>query len=725
MNRKSFFLLVGCLAAAFGARADEGMWLPSLIGRQVEDMKAKGFRLTAEDIYSVNQASLKDAVVLFGRGCTGELVSPRGLLLTNHHCGYDQIQSHSSLQHDYLTDGFWALAPEEELPNPGLTVSFLVRMEDVTAKVLEGVREGMDEARRATRIEANIRRVKEQTMKAYKGRKGYEVSVESLYYGNQYVLFLFRTYSDVRLVGAPPSAIGKFGGDTDNWMWPRHTGDFSVFRVYAAPDGTTPADYSPENVPYKAPVHLTVSAKGYKDGDFTMVMGFPGSTTRYMTTYEIDEMLDVANPNRILIRGERQEILRKDMEASDRVRIQYSDKYANSSNYWKNSIGMSKAVRKLGIRDRRREQEAAFTRWAQADPARSEYLRALPLIAASKEVSVPLASDRQVLNEAIVGSVEVATIAAVLNKALPELLASQPQAAAETVAAVYKDYNEPTDRKVAVRMIELTREMVSPENMPEFITTEVEGRFGGDVQAYVDWLYDNSVYANREKLENWLAAGNGLPAQDPALAVFDTTVAKYVDLVAQLREPALQFAEGHKLYIKGLLEMDADGKHYPDANFTIRLTYGNVKSYDPADAVHYDYFTTLEGVMEKEDELNPTEFTVPARLKELYAEQDYGRYADLSGLSRREIRRGAKGDLRTCFVSTNDITGGNSGSPVLNDRGQLIGLAFDGNWDAMSGDVLFETELQRCINVDVRYVLFVIDKFAGAGHLLDEMTIVW
>ena len=472
-------------------------------------------------------------------------------------------------------------------------------------------------------------------------------------------------------------------------------------------------------------MHLTVSAKGYKDGDFTMIMGFPGTTTRYMTTYEIDEMLDVANPNRILIRGERQKILKEDMEASDRVRIQYSDKYANSSNYWKNSIGKSKAVRKLGIRDRRQEQEAAFTRWAQADPARSEYLRALPLIAASKEVSVPLESDRQVLREAIVSSVEVASIAAVLSRALPDLLSAEPLAAEETIAAVYKDYNEPTDRKVAKRMIELTMEMVSPDNMPEFITTEVEGRFGGDVQAYVDWLYDNSIYANREKLESYLAGGGELPADDPALMVFNTTVAKHNGLVEQLREPAMQFAEGHKLYIKGLLEMDADGKHYPDANFTIRLTYGNVKSYSPADAVDYDYFTTLTGVMEKEDELNPTEFTVPEKLKELYIEQDYGPYADLSGLTRKEIRNGAKGHVNTCFISTNDITGGNSGSPVLNDRGQLIGLAFDGNWDAMSGDVLFEPELQRCINVDVRYVLFVIDKFAGAGHLLDEMTIEW
>ena len=723
--------LIISLAAAIlslPVTADEGMWLlPLLKGQKFPEMQALGLKLQDYDIYSPDSASLKDAVVIFGGGCTGEIVSPEGLLLTNHHCGYGCIQRHSTLEHDYLTDGFWAMSRDQELPNPGMTVTFIDKIEDVTDYVKKELEKDTD----PNSMNFLSPKFLNGLAKAKAGEKflqdnpGTEVEIKAFYGGNQYFMFTKKIYSDVRLVGAPPSSIGKFGADTDNWMWPRHTGDFSVFRVYAAADGTTPADYSPENVPYRAPVHLTVSAKGYKDGDFTMIMGFPGTTTRYMTTYEIDEMLDVANPNRILIRGERQKILKEDMEASDRVRIQYSDKYANSSNYWKNSIGKSKAVRKLGIRDRRQEQEAAFTRWVQADPARSEYLRALPLIAASKEVSVPLESDRQVLREAIVSSVEVASIAAVLSRALPDLLSAEPLAAEETIAAVYKDYNEPTDRKVAKRMIELTMEMVSPDNMPEFITTEVEGRFGGDVQAYVDWLYDNSIYANREKLESYLAGGGELPADDPALMVFNTTVAKHNGLVEQLREPAMQFAEGHKLYIKGLLEMDADGKHYPDANFTIRLTYGNVKSYSPADAVDYDYFTTLTGVMEKEDELNPTEFTVPEKLKELYIEQDYGPYADLSGLTRKEIRNGAKGHVNTCFISTNDITGGNSGSPVLNDRGQLIGLAFDGNWDAMSGDVLFEPELQRCINVDVRYVLFVIDKFAGAGHLLDEMTIEW
>ena len=376
----------------------------------------------------------------------------------------------------------------------------------------------------------------------------------------------------------------------------------------------------------------------------------------------------------------------------------------------KNAIGMSEAVRKLGVRDQRSEQEAAFTKWAEADPARAEYLRALPLIAQSKEISVPIASDIQVLAEAVLMSIDVATIAVTLNGMLPELSKLSADEAKAAIAAVYKDYNEATDIKVTKRMVELLMEMVSPANMPEFITADVEGRFNGNVEEYIKWLYETSVYANEEKFEKAFAAGN-VPADDPALAIFNTTYAKYKALYASKAEADQMFNEGHKLYIKGLLEMDADGKHYPDANFTIRLTYGNVKPYSPADAVNYNYYTTTDGILEKE---NPedSEFVVPARLHDLCVAEDFGPYAE-------------DGEMRVCFISTNDITGGNSGSPVLNAEGQLIGLAFDGNWDAMSGDVLFEKNMQRCIDLDVRYVLFIIDKFAGAGHLLDEMNIVW
>lgn len=713
---KKFFVTALCaMTLGFAAFADEGMWLlPYLQRINYEDMKAAGLKLDAADIYNPDGPSLKDAIIIFGSGCTGEIVSPDGLIFTNHHCGYGSIQQLSTTENDYLADGFWAMNRAEEIPVPGLTVKFIRQIEDVTAELTKGL-ENAPYEKFQKKVVARAEKLKAAREKANPGK---QILIEEFYGGNQFFLFVIDEYTDVRLVGTPPSSIGKFGGDTDNWMWPRHTGDFSIFRVYAAPDGTTPADYAPENVPYQAPVHLTISGKGYKEGDFTMVMGFPGSTNRYMTTSEIDQMLDISNPNRIRIRGERQEILKKDMDASDKVRIQYADKYANSSNYWKNSIGMSKAVRKLGIRDRRSELEGQFTEWAQADPSRAKYLRALPLIEQSIAASAPLESDLQVLFEAILGSVEIGRMAAMSQRMLPEMISSQSEGLQAAVEALYKDYNEPTDKKVAARMIELVREMASGENMPAFITEDVEGRFGGDAEAYTEWLYENSVYANAGKLWAYIVANKALPADDPALKVYSSTVNKYLELMERAEKYSQDFDEGQKLFIAGLLEMDPDGKHYPDANFTIRLTYGNIKPYSPADAVYYDYYTTLAGVMEKEDETNPTEFTVPEKLKELYAAADYGRYAEYDGSCQ-------EGRLNTCFLSTNDITGGNSGSPVLNDRGQLIGLAFDGNWEAMSGDVLFEPELQRCINVDVRYVLFVIDKFAGAGHLLDEMTIEW
>ncbi len=725
--KKTFLLALCALTLGLNARADEGMWLlPFLQKINYADMKEAGLKLKPTDIYNPDGESLKDAIIIFGSGCTGEIVSPDGLIFTNHHCGYSSIQQLSSTENDYLRDGFWAMDRNEEIPVPGLSVQFVRSIEDVTAALNEGIAED-------TPYEEWLKIVNDRIEKMQAERQaenpGKEILIKSFYGGNQYLLFVMERYTDIRFVGAPPSSIGKFGGDTDNWMWPRHTGDFSIFRVYAAPDGTTPANYSPDNVPYHAPVHLTISAKGYKEGDFTMIMGFPGSTTRYMTTYEIDEMLDVANPNRIRIRGERQEILAADMAADDKVRIQYSDKYANSSNYWKNSIGMSQAVRKLGIRDVRDELETRFTAWAAADPSRAAYTRALPLIAEAQTEGVPVVSDMQVLAEAVFTSMEISSMAAAASRYLPVVAAENgPEAVDEVVAALYKDYNEATDKKVTRRMIQLLQEMLRPESMPAFVKDDIEGRFGGDVDAYVDWLYETSVYANADKLAEWLSTNDaaGLPKEeDPAFRIYNSTADVYFRLQQELAGPRTKRAEGQKLLIAGLAEMDPDAKRYPDANFTIRLTYGNVKPYSPADGIMYDYYCTLEGVMEKEDPENPVEFTVPDRLKELYAAQDFGPYADFTGISRRERRNGNPGHVNTCFLSTNDITGGNSGSPIMNAEGKLIGLAFDGNWEAMSGDVLFEHNMQRCINVDVRYVLFIIDKFAGAGHLLDEMTIEW
>ena len=469
---KRTLLTLFCTLLALAASADEGMWLPSLISQRIDDMRAKGFRLTAEDIYSINKASMKDAVVLFNGGCTGELISSEGLLLTNHHCGYDAIQAHSSVEHDYLTNGFWAMSRREELPNKELNVRFLVRMEEVTDRIAAG----------ETKAEI-IRRAEAEG-------KGYKASVEQMYYGNQQFLFIYEQFDDVRLVGAPPSSIGKFGGDTDNWMWPRHTGDFSVFRVYAGPDNS-PADYSPENRPYKAEKFLKISLGGYDEGDFAMIMGFPGSTQRYMTSYEIDRLLEVENPQRIFIRGERQAILKEDMAASAKVRIQYASKYAQSSNYWKNSIGKSRGIRRLDVKGRKQEQEAAFTAWAAKNTLPTEgYSNALNLIRESVEETAPYFASSQYLSEAIGRSVEILAPARLaVSKKGGELT--------EALKAFYKDYNMPTDRRVAKRMFRIVGE--NCKELPSVFAEVIGKRFGGDTDAYVDYLYDNSVFADERK----------------------------------------------------------------------------------------------------------------------------------------------------------------------------------------------------------------------------------
>ena len=710
MMKKSFIALLAALMLAPALRADRGMWLPALIGTRIKDMRSKGFRLSAEDIYSVNKASLKDAVVLFNGGCTGELVSGEGLLLTNHHCGYGAIQSHSSVRHDYLTDGFWAMNRSEELPNPGLYVSFLVRMEDVTAQVLDGVRDDLPEARRDSLIRFNAARVADAAVRGTDCR----ADVEPFFYGNQYFLFVYRNYTDVRLVAAPPSSIGKFGGDTDNWMWPRHTGDFSVFRVYSDRDGQ-PAEYSKDNVPYAAPAHLTVSLKGYKPGSFAMIIGFPGSTERYKTSYEIDYTLGTDNPNRIFIRGERQKLMMEDMLASDEVRIQYASKYAMSSNYWKNSIGESRGLKKLKVRDTKLATEKRFTEWVNADPARKEkYGEALPLIRKAVEGRAPYMDRLQYFSETLLRGTEIIQAAGIARPLVGKdnrLDSSKPESVKKKLEAFYKDYSPSTDRKIAKRMFGILRDSIAPEHLPSSFVV-IEEQFGGDVDAYVDYVYDNSAFADRSRAEALLASPTvEALLNDPAYKMRREVVKTYNALIDPINSFSEDFARGHRLYVAGLMEMDADRVFYPDANFTMRLTYGQVLPYEPQDAVSYNYFTTLDGVIAKEDPENAYEFSVPEKLKELYRTKDYGPYAE-------------KGVLHVGFISNNDITGGNSGSPVMNAKGQLIGLAFDGNWEAMSGDIAFEPALQRTISVDIRYVLFIIDKYAGATRLIDEMTIV-
>ena len=691
---KRLLTLLTLLAVSFSATADEGMWLLPYIKKMNEkDMKAHGCKLKAEDIYSAEKSSLKDAIVVFGGGCTGEIVSPNGLLFTNHHCGYSAIQELSSVEHDYLKDGFWAQNNAEELPAKGLSVRFVRHIFDVTADIMGNIPSTASHEEYTTIVDQN----KEALIaKLEAEHPGMQIIIPSFFGGNQFFAFVYEVYTDVRLVGTPPSSIGKFGGDTDNWMWPRHTGDFSVFRVYAGKDNR-PAAYSKDNVPYKAEKWLNISLDGIEEGDFGMIMGFPGSTERYMTSHEIDYMLEVDNPQRIYIRGERQKILREWMDSDQAIRIQYDAKYASSSNYWKNSIGMSRGITKLNVRDKKAQQEAEFQAWADKNTLPEEgYIDALSLIEQSQSEAKAENATLQYISEAFFQSVELLrTVMGVRD-----------------FEQFYKDYNADVDRAVAKRMFVIYRQN---NTLLPSIYEKIDAEFGGDSDKYVDWLYDNSQLTSLEKYNTISALTEEEQKvaleSEPAWELVNSIYNLYRELFAPIAVAQQKYEEGHRKYIDGLMKMHPEKPWASDANFTIRLTYGNVLPYSPADGIVYNHYTTIDGVMAKEDASNPVEFTVPERLKELYRKKDYGRYADKNG------------DLPVAFLVNCDITGGNSGSPVMNNKGELIGLAFDGNWEAMSGDVAFEPELQRTIAVDIRYVLFVIEKYGNAKWLVDELTI--
>jgi hypothetical protein len=714
MRKFLSILIILVTFSGLRARADEGMWLLPLLEKlNIGTMTEMGLKLTAEDIYSLNQASLKDAVVIFGRGCTAEIVSPEGLLLTNHHCGYGQIQNHSTVEHDYLSNGFWAMSKEEELPNPGLSVTFLIRIEDVTGRVLGKLDDSMTESERrdAIRDESSV-----ITAEATEGTD-YNARVTPFYSGNQYFLLVYENYNDVRLVGTPPNSIGKFGHDTDNWMWPRHTGDFSVFRVYMSPDGK-PAPYSEENVPLKPKRYLPISIKDLHKDDFTMVMGYPGGTTRYMTSYEVGETMNITNANRIKIRGVKQEIWMKDMQADPKVNIQYASKYSGSSNYWKFSIGQNEGLVRLHTAEKKAAFEAEFTKWVNADPERiDKYGNALPLIENAVKNRAEEYNAQQYLTEVFRSSTEMINQAGQMTM-LEEVLAEKDSERLDRakdrlvryVESFYDNYNYPTDRKTTKAMLKLYKNDIDPKYWPDFYTI-IDKKFKGDIDAFVDNMFVKSIFTSSDRFREFIEAPSlKVLTKDPAYIVAKSVNSVRSALQDDLESYNEDLEKGQRLYMAGVMEYVPEKTEYPDANFTMRLTYGTVQDYYPRDAVHYNWYTTLDGVVEKYVP-GDYEFDLPQRLIDLNEKKEYGRYA------------ADEGYMPVCFITNNDITGGNSGSPVINGEGELIGLAFDGNWEAMTGDIAFEPELQRCICVDIRYVLWIMDIYSGAGHLLKEMDI--
>jgi hypothetical protein len=701
-------------------RADEGMWIPILIEKyNIKLMQEKGFKLSAEDIYSVNKACMKDAIVHFGGGCTGEIISSDGLLITNHHCGYGQIQKHSSIEHDYLTNGFWAMSSKEELPNPGLTVTFLKRMEDVTDKVLSGITERMDITEREKTIESNISAITKEAV----SDNGYTAFVRQFYMGKQYFLFVNEIFSDVRLVGAPPSAIGKFGGETDNWMWPRHTGDFSLFRIYANKDNK-PAEYSENNIPYKPVYFFPISLKGVNEGDFTMVFGYPGATSEYVPSYHIDMVKNYINPKMINIRTRKIEIMDEAISSDPLIRIKYSAKKSGLANSWKKWIGESQGLDKMSTIYKKRDYEEKLSQWINADKVRSErYGNILPeyqkLYSKLKEYSLVNSYTNEVFFNSGIEAIGFARSI----KTLEDLIVSKEDPDKITMAKVnlqafasgfFRNYNIQTDKKLFIALMTLYNENLDEKwQAPEFI--RIKNSCKGNFNEIVDKLYSKTVFADENRFKAFVSTFNkGAMAKlnkDP----FYLLAKDVTSFISENVRPELSVLSGQLQslntdYMTVQIEYASDKVFYPDANSTLRVAYGNVKGYYSKDAVYLTYYTTLKGIMEKD---NPEvyDYNVPEKLRELYRTKDFGRYTH-------------NGDVPVCFIANNHTTGGNSGSPVINADGHLVGINFDRAWEGVASDLAYNPEQSRNISLDIRYALFIIDKFAGAGYLLNEMSII-
>ena len=693
--------------------ADEGMWLLQLMRQQhLEDqMRKLGLTISVDEIYSPDAPSIKDAIGIFGGGCTGEVISPNGLVITNHHCGFSFIQQLSSVEHNYLHNGFWSQSYEEELPCANIGFTFVVKITDVTDEVNRRVAEGEITEEQSFDRHA-LAKIGKELFDAdnIEGKEHMYPQLLPYFEGNKFYLVYYKKYTDVRLVATPPNSIGKFGGETDNWMWPRHTGDFSVFRIYGDKNGN-PAAYSKENVPLSTPKHLTISLGGFENGDFAMIMGFPGSTSRYLTGYEVKQRMYQENEPRIAMRDVTLKIIRDEMAKSEDIAIRYANKQARISNYWKNSIGMNKAIVDNKVVETKIVEEASFKLWAEQN-GKSEYVdvvdrindcvKEMNRIEYLSTVTVELIMNVEFIYRNLIAD----------NK----VMFDDPSKVESTMNNAYawlheRDYVHEIDLRIAKEVLPLYFELTMPEERNDYLN-EIYAKYKGDLGKYLDMVYSKSILANKSNLDKFMKKPT-LKAfeKDPAMKLRTAIFQSYREIMAKSAEYAKIINPLHKTYLKGLMEKANGAPVYPDANFTMRLTYGSVKPYQPKDGVTFNHYTTLKGVMEKEDPDN-SEFIVPARLKELYEAKDFGEYALPNG------------EMPVAFLTTNDITGGNSGSGVLNSRGELIGLAFDGNWESLSGDINFDDNLQRCINVDIRYVLFVIDKLGGCKRIIDEMNIV-
>ena len=719
MKRIFTVVIALSLISASTLKADEGMWLPMLVKRlNIADMQKHGLQLSAEEIYSVNNSSLKDAiVVLNGGSCTAEMISGRGLFLTNHHCAFGVIQDNSAVDHDYLTDGFWAMAMKEELPAKGMTAGFLIEMRDVTDAVLGDISISLRGAERETALNEAIAKAEEEI----KGdaESHFEVQIKSFFEGNEYYAFVYETFRDVRLVGAPPSSIGKFGGDTDNWMWPRHTGDFSMMRIYSGADGM-PADYSEDNIPYQPKHFLPISLSGVQKDDYAMIIGYPGSTDRFLSSFGVEQELTVRQPYTVKVRETRLALMKEDMNESAEVRIKYASKYAGVSNYWKYFIGQQRGLKRLKVKEQKQALEDDFQKWVNASEERKEiYGKVLKDWEDGFNESKETSLYRTYLNECVFGSEALlmayrtsrlagALSAETLNQ---EEVDKQIEAVQKTAEKFYKDYNQPTDQKITAALFKFFSNDIPASLQPQFFKDQVS-KNRGDFNRLADKMFAKSIFRSEASFKEFLSSPSAKTLNKDMAFQYMTEFLNHFrsDVAPMMRPPLEKIENSNRLFVHGLREMNKDVNYYPNANSTMRVTYGNVLDYYPADAIYYNFYTTIEGIMEKEDPSND-EFVVPAKLKELYNNKDYGQY-------------GEDGDLIICFLTNTDITGGNSGSPVINGEGELIGCAFDGNWEAMSGDIAFEPKLQRTIAVDIRYVLFIVDKYAGATHLIDEMKLV-